>query len=498
MLPTDDLLPRIRDWVEVTGAVELPPVPTNDEFLRQATILIHRLRCTRVETLAGELETDAEAPDLLLAICELLDRPGNSRSNERDGDLALAYELVSRMSWVDAFGERDQILARLSFLAWDHWRKMGNYEVSQRWENCCVRHVRDQEHARQFLALEACQRSASLNRRFLGDEAVLLTLCVSLEGRRDAEPSAVAVEATLLYRWLLDDGTKSGIRAELTQFLAARVALSVAFAEYQLGRERNRNYWSGRAQAHAEKSLGAAPLKAMIEHARLVGAFGGRAFASVRARCPALIQRLDALQMHEKSLRVKLLRGRAMKELGESAEALVWMEKVEAEAVRDGDLVVAALALCDRAEILSSDGCFELAMTACRKAIEFAKRCDSGWVVANIQGTLGELLRNQGELSASVDAYSACVNSYDDLEMQTFAAYVRVILAETLLLAGLPGKAWATVLIALPVIERENLTQEAVAALGILREALRRQQPDPNVLRQLREQLQRMREEGRL
>ncbi len=132
---------------------------------------------------------------------------------------------------------------------------------------------------------------------------------------------------------------------------------------------------------------------------------------------PALIQRLDALQMHEKSLRVKLLRGRAMKELGESAEALVWMEQVEAEAVRDGDLVL-ALALCDRAEILSSDGCFELAMTACRKAIEFAKRCDSGWVVANIQGSLGELLRNQGELSASVDAYSACVNSYDDLEMQ--------------------------------------------------------------------------------
>jgi tetratricopeptide (TPR) repeat protein len=244
--------------------------------------------------------------------------------------------------------------------------------------------------------------------------------------------------------------------------------------------------------------MGAAPLMAAIEHARLITLYQNRAYAQVRADSQALIRRFESLGMIDKALRARLLRGRALKELGEWEEAIGWLEEVHAEAMRSGDLLVGALALCDRSEMLSGQGHFNDAIAACRDAIELASQSDCGWVVANVQGTLGELLRDRGDLHSSIDAYTASVRSYEELEMWPLAAYTRVVLAESMLLAGLPAKALSMVVAALPVIERENLTHEAVAAIGILREAIRRQQADPHALGQLREQLQRMRGEGGL
>ena len=65
-------------------------------------------------------------------------------------------------------------------------------------------------------------------------------------------------------------------------------------------------------------------------------------------------------------------------------------------------------------------------------------------------------------------------------------------------MAGEPVDASAEVFSALPSIEQHNLTREAIAAIGILRAAIRRQQTDPDALRQLREQLQLMHREGKL
>jgi hypothetical protein len=72
------------------------------------------------------------------------------------------------------------------------------------------------------------------------------------------------------------------------------------------------------------------------------------------------------------------------------------------------------------------------------------------------------------------------------------------VLAETLLLAGRSADGASEIVIALPVIERYRLTREAVAAIAILREAIHRQQTDPEALRQLREQLDIMRQERKL
>ncbi len=491
----DDLLARIRGWVNRTEGSDLPDGPRIPESLRLAAELKDRLRASGLAQIGDERAT----PDVLLALCEVLNRDRDPDCPGREADLLQAYEFVQSLSWNDEFNERSHVLSSLAFLAWDFWRRRENYAETEAWQARCVRHLLGQEHVRAFLSLSPLRWSPALKKRFLSDEPVLLAVCARLNGeRRNLEPAIVADEAEIVYAWLEEDGLAFGLREELIHYLAAGIALAVAFAENQIGRDNSRGKWIANAIAHSEMAIGAGPLLAVADHARLITMYADRGYAAVCSESPRLIQRFETLGMKDKALRARLLRGRAMKELGLRHEALSWTEQVHWEALQSDDLLVGALALCDRAEILSELGNFADAMAACRGATELARRCECGWVVANVQGTLGELLRDHGDLTSSIDAYAASVESYDALGMAPSAAYTRVVLAETLLLAGMPTKAISTVVAALPVIEREKLAKEGVAAVAILREALRRQSLDPEALRQLRIQLQQMKEEGRL
>jgi len=82
--------------------------------------------------------------------------------------------------------------------------------------------------------------------------------------------------------------------------------------------------------------------------------------------------------------------------------------------------------------------------------------------------------------------------------MISLAAYLRIILAETLLLADRPLEAVSHVVLALPVIEKKNLTRELIPAVGLLREAMRRSKADPGVLRQVRDAIHRIKDAGHL
>jgi hypothetical protein len=73
--------------------------------------------------------------------------------------------------------------------------------------------------------------------------------------------------------------------------------------------------------------------------------------------------------------------------------------------------------------------------------------------------------------------------------MELKGAYLRVVLAETLIAAQKEPEAVAELLKALPVLSRERVVPAAIAAIGLLRESLARQKVDPLLLRRLRESL---------
>jgi len=74
--------------------------------------------------------------------------------------------------------------------------------------------------------------------------------------------------------------------------------------------------------------------------------------------------------------------------------------------------------------------------------------------------------------------------------MQHAAAYIRVVLAETLIAASRHREAEWEILAALPTIEEQKMVPEGFAAMTLLKESVRRRKTDPVALRDLREHLQ--------
>ncbi|MGE5412931.1 MAG: hypothetical protein ACM3NW_02060, partial [Syntrophomonadaceae bacterium] len=101
----------------------------------------------------------------------------------------------------------------------------------------------------------------------------------------------------------------------------------------------------------------------------------------------------------------------------------------------------------------------------------------------------GEILRDRGRLAEAIPSYRLAVAAYASAGMMAFEAYVRILLAETLLVAGEDRDALLEILKALPIIESLGLVREGVAAVALLRESLSRQKADHQALVTLKREL---------
>ena len=74
--------------------------------------------------------------------------------------------------------------------------------------------------------------------------------------------------------------------------------------------------------------------------------------------------------------------------------------------------------------------------------------------------------------------------------MSTWVAYLRIVLAETLIASLQNREAEWEILAALPTIEEQKMVPEGFAAVSLLRESVKRRQASPEALREVREYLQ--------
>lgn len=495
---TSDLVPSIRAWLARTREIGLPNGPAPEEVSLRAIRLVERLRRETLKPIVSALEPDSDVPDVLHAMIEIHEQNRDLASKANLLDLGRAYELVSDIAWEDEFSERTEMLARLSFLAWNQCRLLDDYPSARMWQSRCAEHTLSQEHVRNFISLRFAERSRELTERFLRDEPVLLTACDRLERERNRVPAEVAVEGEALYGWLDEFALTRDSDSELNHYLAASVAVSVGGARNHLY-DRLDDKWADRAQLHIEKCNGSAPLAAVLEHLRLSSLYQRyKSSTEVAEACERLIRRLESLGMAEGACRTRYLLGVVWQELGEYDRASRYLMMARTDATGLGDSIVASLALSTNAQILGVRGHMIDGLSAGKEALEVAVAAGCEWAVGYAQGSIGELLRDSGRLEESIDAYATALRSYEKAEHPARIAYMRVVLAEALLIADRSAEAASEILAALPLLEENKLGREGVAALALLREALQRQQADPVALRQLREQLQLLHIKGKL
>lgn len=437
-----------------------------------------------------------DLPDVLHALCQSLRNSALAGGAEVLGTAATAYALVERLSWPDDhFDEKSDLLGSLALVSWNECRKSNRHTEMALFGERCEQHVVERETLRDFLALPFEQRSTSLNDRFLSDACVLLASLLRLARLRDVMPRSIAREAQQLYAWITENALARP--EEETAWFAAHAALYTSGSLRFLGQLRAADQWLDVARSWLRDGPTRAALEGQIEYARLSILYCSGRYESLLQAIPRLWASFDRQGMEADAAKASFLEASALKAVGNGSALGRFLQLAKSPAVRRNSSLL-GLCLVNAADLSAQEGRCESAMALLAEARPLIEEAGISWGIAHLESVVGELLRDQGHLAGAIAAYGCSIATYLEGGFSSQGAYVRVILAQTLIAAGRDAEAIVELLAALPVIERESLAREGVAAAALLRASLQRYQADPQALRALREQLDRMKKGGEL
>ena len=402
------------------------------------------------------------------------------------------------MAWRgDHLGEKTQLLTAIAYLAWLQARRSGSDPDVTHWEERTASRALRQDEVRAFLAIPARARSEELNARFLRDTAVLVASCVQLRRLQETSPLVVLKEAEASREWLLGNSEVIDSREEAAYF-AAEFALILAGAAKQCGRYVDCQNWLKEAERSSAEVAKPERLLARIRYLRLAVLHHLYSYDEVLQQIPALKEAFGQLGMGASFVKSSYLEAITLKQVGRDAEARAALDSLRCDPDVLRDLSLYPLVLMASAELKGRAGESEAATADLLRARDLLESSGSSMSIGHLNAITGELLRDQGRLPEAAEAYRASAAIYSVAGMAAMAAYVRIVLAETLLAAGADDQAIQEIVTALPTINEIGLMREAAAGIALLGESLRRHKVDHSALRELREQLDRIRKDGGL
>ena len=149
-----------------------------------------------------------------------------------------------------------------------------------------------------------------------------------------------------------------------------------------------------------------------------------------------------------------------------------------------------AFVMIHMGELLSTQGRYAEALSCLNEVSTRAVVREQPLLSAQLKTALAETLRRQGELSAAAEVLHGAAQDYAAAGMKTMEAYLRVVLAETLIALSRHREAEWQIAAALPTIEEQRMLPEGFAAVELLRESLRRRKADSASLGEIRAHLQ--------
>lgn len=343
--------------------------------------------------------------------------------------------------------------------------------------------------ARQYVLLRDTEGAAERREALLRTPDVLLSVCSILREQVDSSAALVLEEAVTLYRGISDSCLPLGHFDERDFFLGD-LALLAATASRVLGKRSDAELWLERAEAGFRHTVNPSPLMANVAYQRLALRCETGRYDEVAELSPMLALSFSRLNMLGEQAKCVFLEALALKQTGKHEAALDKFESLTGASQVSRDPGLAGLAFVNLADIHVSEGRDDLAAGAYSEAMPLLERAKRPAALAHLKGVIGETLRRQGRVSDSVEAYQAAIADYEALGMSTWVAYLRIVVAQTLLEAGKPREAEWQILAALPTINAEAMVPEGFAAVALLRESVRQRKTDPKALLELREYLQ--------
>ncbi len=340
------------------------------------------------------------------------------------------------------------------------------------------------EAAEKVLATPFERRYEAAASLLLEDPETLLSLCLLLRPKLDSTPSVARDEAEFLYRFIETPRRAIGLFDEREYFLG-ETALLAGTACRQLSRREEAYVWFDRAEAGFRHTINASADLSRLGYQRLAERLEERQFDVVLEMLPALVESFRQLEMHDDALKCRFLEGLALLESDELAGAVRVFDEIVIEAERLGNARLLGTAYASLTNIYAMMGNAEAAAAASAKAIPVLRRLDDRVALAKTQWGLATLLRETGQIAASIEAYRTAQAEFEAIGMRADVAALNLVIADLLLETGLDRDAQRAIAAALPVISELKMAPEGMAALQLLRESARRQEINRQALRDL-------------
>ena len=305
----------------------------------------------------------------------------------------------------------------------------------------------------------------------LEDPETLLSLCLLLRPKLESSPALVRDEAEFLYRFIEMPRREIGLFDEREYFLG-ETALLAGTACRQLSRREEAHVWFDRAEAGFRHTINATADLSRLAYQRLAERLEERQFDIV-------------LEMHDEALKGRFLEGLALMESDELTAAVQVFDEIVIEAEKLGNSRLLGTAFANLTHIYGMMGNAEAAVAASARAIPVLRRLNDRVALAKTQWGLATLLRETGQVAASIEAYRTAQAEFEAIGMRADVAALNLVIADLLLETGRERDAQREIASALPVISELKMAPEGMAALQLLRESARRQEINRQALRDL-------------
>ncbi len=340
------------------------------------------------------------------------------------------------------------------------------------------------EAAERTLAIPISERAGKEIELRLEAPETLLAMSGLLRARLDVSPATAREEADYLYRFLDKPKREIGLFDERDYFLG-EMALIAATACRHLSLREDSKRWLDRSEAGFRKTINGAAEWARVSYQRLALRMEEREFEEVLSLAPSLFDDLVNRGMGEHAIKCRFLEGGALIEMGRLAEAVKIFESLceHCALLKNENLLAGAYTNLTHCHALLGES--KEALSASKEASRLLRRAGDRIGLAKLQWFLGNLLREQHQLTAAIEIYRSAQSEFSELSMQADVAAIHLIVADLMLELGQDAQARWEIQAALPVIDEKKMVPEGMAALALLRQSLRNHRINREALRNL-------------
>lgn len=475
----------VEEWIETVGVDDLSLGPSVRDCLARA-VEVRR----KIDACASfELDGTSDAPDLAHALCRILMEECVESPRLVLRDAKAVHDVLEGRRWdSDELSEREGLLCSLSLICWRACRLLNLSREVQQWWSDYRRHFRSSVDwdvtQEEWGRLDRWHQLRPDELRALGAETVFRML-LQLQEDAESDPQAIGVKALAIHRCLADSAI---FASDLLSFFQGEAARLVGASLRSAGRYSDASIWLDKAESHCRSGVNPDPQLARILFLRLIILYGLTQLEPVLRAVPILNRKFADLGMEEYRVKCVILWASCLKIAGQPEAALQILESFR----RSTPAISPQLLGWVLSEIGDNHGIcgnHERGIEALEKAAALMRSEKQLTGLAQVNSMIGSICRARGLLWEALRLFTTSASDYEHLGMVTIAAYTRVLIAETYLAMHMPRDAEDEVLKALPVLEEEGIVPDALVALSILREAVRRQKLDPQMLQELRERL---------